>query len=147
MCDYCDCRSHPQIAALSEDHEHLVHLLTELERAMGGDDPQPARDVIRQLHDGLHVHAAREERGVFAQMRQVVLDEDYVAMFERDHVELHRLIGDAGGAGWRDAAVGLSQVLRRHILREETDLFPAAHQMLEPAQWDAIDREMLALAR
>ena len=145
MCDYCDCRSHPQIAALSDDHELLLHLLAELERAVGDDDPRPARDVIHQLHDHLHTHAEREERGVFTELRRVVLDDDYVGMFERDHDELHRLLDDTAGEGWREAAAGLIRVLRRHILREETDLFPAAHQMLDPAQWDAVDQAMLAL--
>lgn len=146
MCDYCDCRSHPQIAALSEDHELLLHLLAELERAVGDDDPRPAQDVIHRLHDRLHAHAAREERGVFTELRRVVLDDDYVGMFERDHDKLHRLLDDAGGPAWRDASRELIDVLRRHILREETDLFPAAHQMLAPAQWDAVDREVLAPA-
>lgn len=26
-----------------------------------------------------------------------------------------------------------------HIAREEVDPFPAAHQLLGPAQWDAVD--------
>ncbi len=30
--------------------------------------------------------------------------------------------------------------LGEHIYREETDLFPAAHQLLRPDQWDAVDR-------
>jgi hemerythrin-like domain-containing protein len=140
MCDYCDCRSHPPIAALSEDHEHLLHLLTELDRAIHDDRPALARAVIHQLHEQLHAHAAREERGVFAELRRVVLDPGYVEMFQHDHEELHQLLDDTEGDGWRDAAASLIRVLRRHILREETDLFPAAHQMLEPAQWDAVDR-------
>jgi hypothetical protein len=27
MCDYCDCRSHPEIADLSIEHEQLTSLL------------------------------------------------------------------------------------------------------------------------
>jgi hypothetical protein len=28
MCDYCDCRSHPEIADLSIEHEQLTSLLS-----------------------------------------------------------------------------------------------------------------------
>ena len=41
-------------------------------------------------------------------------------------------------ADWREQARQLIRVLGEHILREETDLFPAAHQLLTPAQWDTV---------
>ena len=34
----------------------------------------------------------------------------------------------------------LVRMLRDHIAREERDLFPAAHQLLVPGQWDTVDR-------
>ena len=78
MCDYCDCRSHPEIAALSADHEVLLALLADLRRAT-----------------------------------------------------------DAGDA--ERAEMPLGALLDDHVAREESDLFPAARQLLAPGQWDAVD--------
>lgn len=138
MCDYCDCRSHPEIAALSNDHEQLIEMLARLMRAVEADDAAAATAVGEELHKVLDVHAAREERGVFDQLRRVDAPHEYVAMFEHDHHAIHALLHERPSADWRDRACELVGLLRDHILREETDLFPAAHQMLVPTQWDAI---------
>lgn len=141
MCDYCDCRSHPEIAELSADHDRLAALLTRLEQAVAAADAGDAAAVAASLHRILEPHAAREEDGVFFELTREV-GPDYVARFEADHELIHRLVAEASGRGpapaWRAAAVELVATLRDHILREETDLFPAAHQLLSPAQWEAI---------
>ncbi len=139
MCDYCDCRSHPQIAALSDDHERLLALLSELAAAVDGDHQDTAAELVIELAELLEPHATREERGVFTQLRSIILDDAYVAMFEQDHDAVHRLLRECAGDDWRRPANELVHVLREHILREETDLFPAAHQMLAPPQWTAVD--------
>jgi hemerythrin-like domain-containing protein len=139
MCDYCDCRSHPEIASLSADHEVLLDLLADLQRSIVADDRAAATPTIAQLHDLLHHHGDREERGVFAELRHAGIDDDYVDTFERDHEDMHRLLDAHAEPGWITPASELVQVLARHITREESDLFPAAHQLLLPAQWDAVD--------
>ena len=74
---------------------------------------------------------------MFAELRRADVDDEYVAMFERDHEEIHRLLGECSGRDWRRPAADLVHVLSEDILREESDLFPAAHQLLRPDQWDA----------
>lgn len=138
MCDYCDCRSHPEIAALSDDHERLGELLGRLTRAVADDDRAAAELVGGELHALLGTHADREERGVFVQLRLADVGDGYVALFEDDHKLVHALLDQCQGPGWKQAAGDLARVLGDHILREETDLFPAAHQLLTPRQWDAV---------
>lgn len=138
MCDYCDCRSHPEIAELSTDHEQLGEMLSRLMAAVDADDVAAAASVGDELHELLTVHAAREERGIFVQLRHADVPDDYVGMFEADHDVIHALLDQRDGPEWRARARELIDVLRDHILREETDLFPAAHQMLVPSQWDAV---------
>ena len=138
MCDYCDCRSHPEIAALSEDHELLMKMLGRLMRAVEGDDRDAAESVADELHELLPAHAAREERGVFVELRRADVPDQYVAMFEDDHHVVHALLDPSSRSDWREQARQLIRVLGEHILREETDLFPAAHQLLTPAQWDTV---------
>ena len=142
MCDYCDCRSHPQLASLSDEHETLLGLLSALDRAGGAGDDAAAAECVAELRDLLDRHAAGEERGVFVQLRAVDVDDRYVATFEGDHDRIHRLLDRCGSAGWWDAAASLVRELRAHITREETDLFPAAHQLLTPEHWDAVDEAM-----
>lgn len=139
MCDYCDCRSHPAIATLSEDHEALLEQLALLRRAITADDPGVARAILEQLHAVLDVHASREERGVFRELVAADVDADYVGDFHDDHDAIHAYLREARSPAWRDAARAFAALLEDHIRREETDLFPAAHQLLQPHQWDAVD--------
>jgi hemerythrin-like domain-containing protein len=139
MCDYCDCRSHPQIASLSVDHEEMLGLLIALQSVVDGADRQRAQAVIARLGALLDRHATREDRGIFTELIHAAVDRDYVARFEHDHEHIHGLLAEAAGGEWQAPANELIGVLGDHIAREETDLFPAAHQLLRPDQWDAVD--------
>jgi hemerythrin-like domain-containing protein len=136
MCDYCDCRSHPEIAGLAAEHEHLEALLRELAGRAGAGDEAGARAVLAQLRADLEHHAGREEAGIFAALRAAGVDRAYVGRFLDDHDELHALV--TGSGDWREQAGEVTRLLHAHIHREESDLFPAAHQLLTPAQWDGV---------
>ena len=138
MCDYCDCRSQPAIAELTADHETLRALTAEVRRAVRSSDVVRLPAVTRRLADALPPHAEREERGVFAALERVGADPASVARFTRDHETLHTLLG-ASCDGEPDAALALADLLDDHIAREESDLFPAARQLLAPADWDVVD--------
>jgi hemerythrin-like domain-containing protein len=86
------------------------------------------------LHQLLHGHTVREEVGVFTQLRNADVDDRYVARFQADHDDV-RLLLSAGDEDWRPTVANLVNLLNEHIEREETDLFPAAHQLLTPARW------------
>jgi hemerythrin-like domain-containing protein len=139
VCDYCDCRSHAQIAALSADHEAILHVLVGLREAVDTADADAARARLPDLKELLDGHTRREEGGVFVQLRRAGVDDRYVDRFERDHQELDRLLADCSGPSWRRDVELLVRLLGEHIAREESDLFPAAHQLLRPDQWDAVD--------
>ncbi len=136
MCDYCDCRSEPEIAVLSAEHDRLLSILFEMRGAVASDDRGLLARTAAGLRAKLDQHAAREEQGLFTQLRAEVGDA-YVEAFTADHERLGSLAA-AAAAGDARAALKLDAVLRDHILLEESDLFPAAHQLLSPAQWDAV---------
>jgi hemerythrin-like domain-containing protein len=136
MCDYCDCRSHAEIAGLSEDHEALGDLLADLVDALNAGDRSGWVEAVRALAAILEPHAHREEAGVFTQLRRADVDSAYVDLFESDHADLTAILGPA--LDDPAAARHLAQHLAGHIAREESDLFPAAHQLLSPAQWEVI---------
>ena len=141
MCDYCDCRSHAELAALSADHDRVAGLLTAISRAVADDDEMAGRALTEELTNVLDAHAAREDGGVFAVLRTEVGD-DYLATVDREHLQVRRLLAEAA-VDWRSAVTELTTVLSDHFLREESDLFPAAHQLLAPRQWDTIDQRAL----
>ena len=146
MCDYCDCRSHAELAALSADHDRLSLLLAAITRAAAAaadddDDEMAGRALTEELTNVLDGHAAREDDGLFAVLRTEVAD-DYLAAFDREHDHVRRLLAEAA-VDWRSTIADLTAVLSGHFLREESDLFPAAHQLLAPWQWETIDRRAL----
>ena len=135
MCDYCDCRSQPQIAALSAEHERLLAITAAIRRGLAtGRAVRPELDELTEL---LAPHAQKEEVGLFAVLRESGVADDYVGHFEAEHRRLEGLLETAGSED--QAATALVDLLDEHILREETDMFPAARQLLDAAQWDAID--------
>ena len=71
---------------------------------------------------------------MFAALIAEGIDADYVARFELDHSTLEELLahGDANDM------MRLVELLEDHILREESDLFPAAHQLLGSVAWATI---------
>lgn len=140
MCDYCGCRAHPAIASLSDDHELLLSLLADLRRGANAHDQAAAIPLLQRVHELLGPHATREEQGVFTELEHAGVAHSYIQMFETEHRQIHTLLRQASGDDWESATQDLIQTLTDHIGREESDLFPAAHQLLSPRQWDAVDR-------
>lgn len=136
MCDYCGCRSQPEIAALSADHERLLSMTAALRRSLEAGE-RITRRCLDELAAVLVPHAEREEIGIFAALRDVGVDESYVARFEGDHVRIDGLL--AAARSEPSAVVTLIELIEKHIFREETDMYPAARQLLDPARWDAVD--------
>ena len=70
MCDYCDCRSIPEIALLSVEHERVLSLMAKLRRLdnaepSSGDADERAR-LLHELRVEFEPHTRREEIGVFS---------------------------------------------------------------------------------
>jgi len=132
-CDYCGCRSEPKIADLSADHERFLVLTAQIRRAH--EEGAPASELIAELAGTLGPHARREERGVFAALIADGIDPEYVAQFELDHGQLEDLLS---GDDPLSHTLRIVELLEDHILREESDLFPAAHQLLGSDAWATI---------
>ena len=136
MCDYCDCRSQPEIAVLSDQHEQILSVIAALRRALADGVDSELAPCVSALSDLLLPHARREEVGVFAQLRDAV-STGYVGRFEREHVEIERQL--TAPALDRSSLASVLDVLSEHILDEETDMYPAARQLLDATQWAAVD--------
>jgi hemerythrin-like domain-containing protein len=140
MCDYCDCRAQRELAGLSADHELLLILTRRIRKAA----PSSLEFWRSELAASLLPHAEREERGVFAALRDSGVDPSYLDHFEDDHRRLHELL-EAEATPERLAE--MVELLEDHIQREETDLFPAARQLVPPEGWDAVEDAAMEVTR
>jgi hemerythrin-like domain-containing protein len=139
MCDYCDCRRIPEIAALGEEHERIEDLADLVMKAVKDSDAD-TETLFARLVGLLTTHVAREESGLFIEARTAGLGAEYVEDLEEDHRHFEALLKDPSTL---DAAAveALFDELHRHIAIEEYDLFPAAAQLLSADQWARIPAE------
>lgn len=129
VCDYCDCRSRPLLRRLGADHERIAALAAQARRDPSAGGP---------LADAVAADARLEEAGLYRELAAAgVAGIDTLAA---DHARLDAALHAAARGG--DAAeLGASlDELAAHIRAEEYDLFPAAHQLLDDAAWDRVDR-------
>lgn len=136
MCDYCDCRRIPEIAALGAEHDRIEDLGAAALAALRSGEPGSAA-AIDLLIRSLEPHVRREERGIFTQAREAGLGAYYVDDLEQDHRRFasaleHPDMLDA------DALEELLDELHHHIAIEEYDLFPAAAQLFTESHWEAV---------
>jgi hypothetical protein len=138
MCDYCGCRSRALLAKLGEDHARLALQCHRLLVAIAAGDVDAAADAVAVLAGQLRPHSALEEAGLYQELRAAGIETG--GLFE-DHARVDAAVaaavrGDPGA--WAGLPAALSE-LQAHIDREEYDLFPAAHQLLDDPAWDRLD--------
>lgn len=125
-----------EIHGLIDEHRDLITIMGRLRRAAA----QPDTDVgvvLDELELALAHHTEREELGLLHTLGEVEVGPEYLGLFEHDHGHLIGLIATARTD--RHTVDDLTKSLEAHMLREENDMFPAAEQLLGPADWDAID--------
>jgi hemerythrin-like domain-containing protein len=125
-----------EIDGLIDEHRELMTIMGTLQRAIG----QPDTDVdglLDQLENALAHHTEREESGLFHTLHGMEVGPEYMGLFEHDHGHLVDLIQSARRD--RSSVDDLVKSLRAHMDREENDMFPAAEQLLAPADWDVVD--------
>lgn len=140
MCDYCDCRTRPPLERLGRDHERIVGSAQRLRARLRADDRGMGPEA-RALQQLLEEHDRWEEAGLYAELDRVGLG---TAGLRADHEVIHAILGAAadGSAIESSSVLGALDQLEEHIHREEYDLFPAAHQVVDDAGWDRIERAL-----
>ena len=133
------------IRRFETEHDEALHVLTSVEAAADGlmaserveRHLKTLREAHRFLSTAVRQHNEDEERSLF----RVLGDDAPVAIFIEEHRVLRQLedqlLAALDGGSPRDAApriaFDLVDLLRRHIERENTVLFPMARARLGPA--------------
>jgi hemerythrin-like domain-containing protein len=125
-----------EIDGLIDEHRELMTMMATLRRTLDEPDADVSA-LLDEMGAALAHHTEREESGLFHTLRAIDVGPEYVGLFEHDHGYLVDLLD----AARRDRAAvhGLLDGLEAHMSREEADMFPAAEQLLGPADWDAVD--------
>ena len=131
-----------EIDGLIDEHRELMTVMATLRRAAERPDAE-VDGLLDQLQTALAHHTEREELGLFHTLREVEVPPEYMGLFEHDHGHLVDLIESARKD--RQRVDDLLMSLEAHMVREETDMFPAAEQLLSPADWDAVDEAVAHL--
>lgn len=137
MCQYCGCRAITVIGELSAEHEAIVNAAGALQRAAARGDVPSARAAVSALGGLLAPHTAREELGLFAELRRVEEFTTHVDSLCDEHDDLEALL-DPVAAGDLARVPALVHLLRRHIDHEENGLFPAAAIGLDGPAWERL---------
>jgi len=114
---------------LQEQHRDLEALLEKLRTAGQGEE----RTVRQELAAHLVAHTVIEEEHFYPAVHEILPEETLEAMEEHGlaDVELARLLASKLGDATSEAKLAvLSEVLIRHIRREEADVFKAADREL-----------------
>jgi hemerythrin-like domain-containing protein len=131
-----------EIDGLIDEHRELMTIMGQLREESSLSDSEVS-GILDQLQSALAHHTEREEAGLFHTLRHVDVGPEYMDLFEHDHGHLVDLIESARRE--RHLVSDLIKVFEAHMLREENDMFPAAEQLLGPADWDAVDASVAHL--
>jgi hemerythrin-like domain-containing protein len=126
---------------LEEQHRACDDLFREIEAA---DDPDEKESLLEDLADRLALHAALEERYLYAAMNE---GDQRVWQARRDHQEARALLADVLQLSAEDdqfagALLALREHVERHVAQEEEDLFPRARRMLGAQMLQAMANAM-----
>jgi hemerythrin-like domain-containing protein len=131
-----------EVDELIDEHRSIMTIMAALRRAIGDVDSDLGA-LLNELENALAHHTEREESGLFHALRQVEVPPQYLGLFEHDHSHIVDLIHAARTE--RRSVRDVLDSLESHMDREENDMFPAAEQLLGPAEWDAVEAAVAAL--
>jgi hemerythrin-like domain-containing protein len=130
-----------EIDGLIDEHRDLMAIMGQMRRT--GGDAEAIDGLLDQLETALAHHTDREETGLFHILHSVDVGPEYIDLFEHDHGHLIELIESARRQP--EMVDDLIKSFEAHMDREENDMFPAAEQLLSPADWDAIEEAVADL--
>ena len=141
MCEHCGCRGNEAIAELMDEHFVLMDLADQVRRHLQREDRAGAVTTVEKLGGLLLRHVAREERGVFAALKDQGDFADAVEELEAEHltfdIQLDEL--DPESPTFADEVRAMLDDLVTHIDKENLGVFPVAVVTLGARGWAIVD--------
>ena len=142
LCEHCGCRGVEPLAELMDEHFVLLDVAGDVRRGLKAGDVSAAVDALAKLADLLHRHVGREERGVFAAMKDQGDFAYAIEDLEQEHLSFDQRLSNLApaAAGFADEALALLAELREHIDKENLGVFPLAVVSLDGSGWQTVSR-------
>jgi hemerythrin-like domain-containing protein len=142
MCEYCGCQSVPAVELLTSEHDAVVNLIGEVQRARTAGDLDVTAEATRRINAVLGPHTRVEEDALFPPMADDF--PDHVEALRVEHTLIEGVLaesaeGTPADTEWPARLAAALHTLRDHILKEQDGLFPAALASLGPVEWEAVD--------
>jgi hemerythrin-like domain-containing protein len=141
MCEYCGCQALAAVDLLTREHDQVVDLIAKV-RASHADDVPRMIELARRIATVLGPHNEVEEHGLFPALAGDF--PDHIAELEAEHRRIEAVLAEAADRtpsdpAWPQRLLAALGLLRRHILKEQDGVFPAALAGLRTEQWETID--------
>lgn len=143
MCDYCGCQAVTVIEELTEEHDRVVALISDVRTAHESGDVAGLAGLARVIATVLDPHTQVEEGGLFPPLAADFPEQ--VATLEAEHRQIAHVLDEAAESvpadpDWPDRLLETMHLLREHILAEQDGAFPAALSHLDAADWEAMEQ-------
>lgn len=142
MCEYCGCQQIAAIGELTREHDAVVDLIGQVRGAHRRGETAAMAEGARRIAALLAPHTAVEEQALFPALVDAFPGQ--ITALQAEHRLIEPVLqqaaaGTPAAADWPQRLLETLDVLRRHILKEQDGVFPAALAELSTAQWEALD--------
>lgn len=142
MCEYCGCQDVAAIGELTREHDAVVDLIGAARSAHRAGRSAVLRATAREIARILGPHTRVEEEGLFPALAGDFPEQ--IAALHAEHRRIEAALAETGSDAppedWAQRLLDALDLLRRHILKEQDGVFPAALTGLTTEQWEAVDR-------
>jgi hemerythrin-like domain-containing protein len=141
VCGHCGCQGVDAVGELRDEHTSLADQAHGVRRALAADDRPEVASRLAALVADLTRHVAREERGIFAALREQGDFAAEVEALEGEHLALDGAIAglDPSGIAFEARVLGLLEELDGHIEREDLGIFPVSVVTLGAEGWATVE--------
>jgi len=127
----------PSLVPLSHEHQHALALCVLIDRSTADVDIQ-ARTIVDQFDSEMRSHFEVEERVLFPAAAAIPAAHDLVQELIAEHRRMTSMVDVLRRTGDRGIIAEFTDVLRRHVRKEENSLFEEVQRSLSREQLDRL---------
>jgi hemerythrin-like domain-containing protein len=133
----------PSLIPLSHEHQHALALCVLVERGLAA-DPDAAglqlqvQNIVGQFDSEMRKHFELEEQILFPVAGTFPSLTNLVSELEGEHRHMRRLVEALRSAPQKEIALEFSNLLRRHVRKEESVLFEEAQRVFSREQIETV---------
>lgn len=130
---------------IRHDHQKAKRLFERLAETAGGTQSRPR--LFAELKHELELHAEVEEKYFYPALQGHDEAKDLIREALEEHSDVKEALaaldqGDNESDSWADRLDELREDVEHHVEEEETEIFPLAQKLLDPAQLSTIADEI-----